>query len=207
MTIRYFTTDQAVNLSGLSRRRLRYWHEHGFFAPEHLAGAGAFKWLYSFADIVALRSIAKLLGRGVGLAELRRVAECLSEHQGRWREITFRVSGKKVSWLDPETGQWEGAHPPGQIEFDLAMDEVEEEAAGVVELLGTRPASEIGHISRRRNIAANAFVVSGTRVPVSAIRAFHDEGYSPESILMQYPHLNLEDVQAAIDWKEERRAS
>lgn len=43
--------------------------------------------------------------------------------------------------------------------------------------------------------------IAGTRIPLKAILAFHQDGYSAEAIIRQYPSLTPEDIAAAIAWR------
>ena len=76
-----FSEDQVERLTGLSKAQLRYWDRTGFFAPK-LAEEDrrrAYSRLYSFKDVVALRTISVLRNQhNVPLQHLRKVAEKLS---------------------------------------------------------------------------------------------------------------------------------
>ena len=41
--------------------------------------------------------------------------------------------------------------------------------------------------------------LAGTRIPVHAIKSFHDHGYSVSEIIGEYPDLTSEDVEAALN--------
>ena len=52
----------------------------------------------------------------------------------------------------------------------------------------------------------NAPVLAGTRIPTSAVWSFHEDGYTTEQIIDQYPRLYPDDIRAAIAFEQERRA-
>jgi uncharacterized protein (DUF433 family) len=203
--IRYFTTEQAHRLTGLSLRRLGYWAKTGFFVPEDLVGAGPYRRLYSFRNIVGLRTIAALIALQVTLPELRRVASRLESHQGPWSDLTFAVGGRRVFWREPQSDIWEGAHPPGQTVIPVAMAEIERDALQAVQRLSARREDQIGKVSRNRNVAQNAWVISGTRVPTGAVYALADAGYDTRHIIREYPRLSRRDVESAIKFETSRR--
>ncbi len=72
-----------------------------------------------------------------------------------------------------------------------------------IDALRHRDDSVIGKIERNRWIAHNAYVIAGTRIPVSSIKDFHDAGYSVTKIQREFPDLTPEDIEAAIAHKEE----
>lgn len=208
--ISLFTADQAQALTGLSNRQLGYWDHTGFFSPEYIdEGKGPFRRLYSFRDIVGLRTIAILRKQhDVPLQELRRVGDRISKHHGPWASLTFWVGGKRVFFENPDTGTREGARPPGQTVLPIEMERIDRDVKRAVEKLRQRLDSEIGQVSRNRHIAQNLWTVAGTRIPTRAIWDFHAVGYDVDSILRQYPALTKKDVEEAIAWEsQQQRAS
>ncbi len=68
-----FTAGQVARLTGLSDRQLAYWNRTGFFVPWHAAEdrRSSYSCLYSFKDVVGLRTLSILKGRhGVSLPHL-----------------------------------------------------------------------------------------------------------------------------------------
>ena len=49
------------------------------------------------------------------------------------------------------------------------------------------------------NIMTGKPVIRGTRIPVELIVRMVEQGMSHEEILLEYPHLQAEDIKAAID--------
>jgi uncharacterized protein (DUF433 family) len=73
--------------------------------------------------------------------------------------------------------------------------------------LNKRTGAEIGQVERRRGVVHNQAVIAGTRIPVSAIKAYSEAGYTTEQIIEEYPTLSAEDVEAAIKFGDERSAA
>jgi uncharacterized protein (DUF433 family) len=48
--------------------------------------------------------------------------------------------------------------------------------------------------------------VAGTRIPVGAIQRLHEDGYSIDAIIDEYPDLTQEDVKAAINHQANKAA-
>lgn len=69
-----------------------------------------------------------------------------------------------------------------------------------------RPPEKIGRVERNRQVMRNAWVIAGTRIPVTAIKNFHAAGYSVAHIISEYPDLEPEDVEAALNHRPERTA-
>ncbi|RMF86534.1 MAG: MerR family transcriptional regulator [Nitrospinota bacterium] len=72
-----FPAGQVVKLTGISRQTLHFWSATGFLqATQEAQGTG--KWrLYSFKDIVALRTAKRLRDAGISLQGLRKVIATL----------------------------------------------------------------------------------------------------------------------------------
>lgn len=201
------SADQVRRLTGLSKHQLAYWDETGFFSPRHAGERGErFGRVYSFEDLVGLRVIALMRLGGVPLQELRRVGQWLNDNRGFWAGRIFYVRGKRVYWDDDE-GVRIGTRQPGQSEMPIAMDQVTEDMRDAVARLRRRQPDQIGKVEQRRYVAGHQAVIAGTRIPVRAIRQLHDAGYDADAIKREYPQLTDEDVAAALESTEQRRAS
>lgn len=196
-----FSADQLCALTGLSTRQLRYWDQTGFFEPEYDGGNSR---VYSFRDLVGLRTVARLR-RSVPLQELRKVGAWLKrKHDTPWSSLRFYLSGRTVHFKDPVSQRVMTARPPEQT-VCVEMEEIVDETRRLVEQRRRRHRSDVGQIARRRGVVQNAAVVAGTRIPVEAIWNFHDAGYSIARILREYPSLTRKDVQAAIEFSQQQR--
>lgn len=197
-----FTEDQVERLSGVTKRQLRYWDKTGFFVPSlgFEDRSQPYSRLYSFRDLVSLKVLSTLRNEGkVPLPRLREVKERLL-HLGDevWSKTSLYVLNKQVVWLNPETGEREEP-VSGQRILEIPLEVASRSMEEAVRDLGRRDASLIGKFERRRNVAHNRTVFSGTRIPVDSVKAFAAAGYSVSQILEEYPALTHEDVRAALN--------
>ncbi|HEX9903523.1 MAG TPA: MerR family transcriptional regulator, partial [Propylenella sp.] len=93
--IRAFSAEHVTRLTGLSKGQLRYWDRTGFFRPRFAFEdrSKAFSRIYSFRDLVGLRTLALLRKEHkVSLQHLRKVAEKLSHlKESLWSETVLYV--------------------------------------------------------------------------------------------------------------------
>lgn len=203
-----FASEHVCRLTGLSRRQLAYWDRTSFFAPQYTDGdrGRAFGRVYSFRDVVGLRTIAILRNQhGVPLQELRRVGAWLKKRrESPWASLTFYVGGRHVYFDDPRTGARMGAWPLGQPVLPIAMEEIAHEMREAASRLRERSDGDLGRVVRNRYVVHNAPVLAGTRIPTSAVWNLHEAGYGVRKIVRDYPRLTPKDVEAAIAYEERR---
>ena len=199
-----FSIEQVCSLAGLSKRQLFYWDNTGFFSPEFDSGG---RRVYSFRDLVALRTIAKLRER-VPLQELRKIGVWLhKKHDTPWASLRFYLAGRTVHFRDPATQSLVAAKPEGQL-VCIEMQEIVNETRALVNTRRRRDKRQLGRIEKHRGVARNAPVLAGTRIPAQAVWNFHEAGYETDAILKEYPSLTPKDVRAAINFvRRGRRAS
>jgi DNA-binding transcriptional MerR regulator len=199
--IQAFSADQAVRLTSLSKGQLRYWDQTGFFRPRHASENRRvpFSRIYSFRDVVGLKTLAMLRKEhGVSLQHLRRVAEKLSHlSDSIWTETTLYVLNGEVHFREPDTGRVVGA-VSGQYVASIPLARVATDVSAEAAGLKKRTDQQRGKIERHRYVAHNAWVVSGTRIPISSIQRFKEAGYTNEQIIQEYPSLTLQDIEAAL---------
>jgi DNA-binding transcriptional MerR regulator len=203
-----FTTEHVCRLTGLSARQVRYWDDTGFFSPTLVHGVRrSFSRIYSFRDVVGLRTIAVLRKR-VPLQELRRVGEWLRSHyETPWASLRFGLAGKRIVFFDPLSGVAVEARDGEQTHADIALEPIANEMQRAAEKLRERKADDHGHIVRHRNVVHNAFTLAGTRVPTEAVWSFHKAGYKTAAIIAEFPRLTAKDVKAAIAFEAKRKAA
>jgi uncharacterized protein (DUF433 family) len=203
-----FTPEHVCRLTGLSAGQLRYWDATDFFSPELLDEyrRRTFGRIYSFRDVVGLRTIAVLRKEHrIPLQELRRVGEwLLRHHETPWSALRLALSNRKVVFYDPLMKKYVEAQGEGQsiVEFDL--EPIANEMRSAAARLRERRQDQIGTVVRNRYVVRNAWVVGGTRIPTNAIWNFHQAGYSAEEIVGEYPHLTILDINAAIEFEAGR---
>ena len=195
-----FAEEQVVRLTGLTASQLRYWDKIGFFRPTHLAESvrTPYSRIYSFKDVVGLRTLAVLMGRhGVSLHHLKQVAKELSQYsKSPWSEIKLKIWNRKVQFDEPETGKTRGVVDGQYVLLEIVdvMEDVRREA----EAMRQRAADQVGKITQHRYVNHNKAVVAGTRISVGAIQRLAEDGFSVDQIVEEYPRLTKADVQAAL---------
>ncbi len=201
-----FSEEQAQRLSGVTRAQLRYWDQTGFFRPSYVEENRrvAFSRVYSFKDIVALRVLSVLRNRyKISLQYLREVSRKLGQldsNPERWIETRLYPLNGRVLWYEPGSDLPQEVSS-GQYVAAVVLDEVVQNTkAAVQQLHRPKDSRGIGAIEKSRYVMHNAAVIAGTRIPVSAIKHFHDAGYSVQQIIEEYPDLRERDVIAAIEY-------
>jgi len=206
-----FTADNVCRLTGLSARQLGYWDKTGFFSPELLDDykRRAFGRIYSFRDVVGLRTIAQLRNEHrIPLQELRRVGEwLLAHHETPWSSLRFALSGCRVVFADPVSGQYIEPRGAGQVVIEINLEPIATDMQRAAAGLRERTQEQIGKVTRNRYVVHNAWVVAGTRIPTAAIWSFHHAGRTVDQIIHEYPKLTTADVEAAIKHESERYAA
>ena len=194
-----YSEDQVSRLTSISVDQLRYWDRTGFFPPEfgYAECRAAFSRVYSYLDLVSLKVIARLRGK-TSLQQLRLVKEKLVEiGPALWRGVELWVQRKKVVYVHPETGEPEEV-VSGQRLLKLPLREITDDLDAELRKLTARDEGTVGSIDRNRRVMRNRPVVAGTRIPVEAVRSFHEAGYGVEDIIAEYPSLTPRDVEAAL---------
>jgi DNA-binding transcriptional MerR regulator len=206
-----FTLEHASRATGISERRIRYWDDTGVLSPSLVDDerGGAYSRIYSFRDLVGLRTIAELRDRfGVSLQGLRAIGERLKRHADTpWSELRFYVSGQHLFFKDPETELFLSALKPNQIALAATLNlvRVEKETRRRANRLVERTRGQFGQFVQNRYIAGNRTVIAGTRIPTAAIWEFHEAGYDEAAILKEYPRLVPIDVKKAIEHERSLR--
>jgi len=205
-----FTAQHVSRLTGLSDRQLRYWDGRGFFRPTYADEnrRRPYSRIYSFRDVVGLRTIALLLRQyRIPFGEVAAVGRWLSEqYETPWASLKFFVVGRTVAFEDPETGERLQARPPHQGVLPIEIGPIEHEMREAAEQLRHRQPKDIGQIHRHRYVVHNADVVAGTRIPTAVVWEFHEDGYDADAIMQQYPTLKKADIAAAIEHEAGLRA-
>ena len=199
-----YSLDHVVRLTGLTRGQLLYWDRTGFFRPQ-LADdyrRRPYSRVYSFKDVVGLRVISVLLNKhNVTVHHLKKVARELAAHSAdAWADIRLYVLNRHVQFKEPETGQMRGV-----VDGQYAIAEVVEviqDMRDATEKLRQRSPDKVGTVERHRHVAHNSLVFGDTRIPVRAIMAFRDAGYSIPAILDEYPSLTEADIRAALSLRD-----
>jgi uncharacterized protein (DUF433 family) len=208
-----YSAEQACRLANISEYQLRHWDNKRIFRPEYVSkGRGPFNRLYSFRDIVGLRTLNALRSRyGISVSKLREFGEWLhGRYESPWASIRFYISGNALYCIDPVDGSTiclsrpTGQRPLGSM---IAMKAVISSVSQALKAMRTRKRSDLGKLTRNRYVASNACLIAGTRVRTSVMWDYQQAGYSIDAILTEFPRLTPRDVACAIDYERQRRAS
>ncbi|MFA6986335.1 MAG: DUF433 domain-containing protein [Arenimonas sp.] len=201
-----FDEDHAIRLSGVTKSQLRYWVRSDFFAPSFSdTSHKAFARVYSFNDIVELKVLNMLRNTfRVSLPHLRAVKEKLGSRP--WSGVKLFVHKRSVAWVEPKSAKHQEI-ASGQYIVPVALDEIVNATKGELARMKERDKSTVGKILKSRFVNHNAAVIAGTRIRVSAVKAFSEAGYTPAQIVREYPDLTKDDVKAALAYKDERAAA
>ena len=204
-----FSEEHVYRLTGLTPGRLRYWHKTNFFVPTFVEDDLRLPYsrFYSFKDVVALRTLEMLrVQNNVPLQHLRKVAEKLSHlKDALWTKTTLFVVNRKVVIVNEETGKPEEV-VTGQYLLGIPLLKVINDTKGDIEQMRQRSSDQIGSVSRSRSVMHNSWVVAGTRIPVMAVKRLHEDGYSDDQIIAEYPDLTAADIKAALAHKVDKAA-
>jgi uncharacterized protein (DUF433 family)/DNA-binding transcriptional MerR regulator len=198
-----FTEEQVARLTGITVDQLRHWDKIKFFVPSlaYENRREAFARLYSFRDVVCLKVLNKLRNESqVSMQHLRSVKQKLA-HLGDdlWAKTTLYVLNKKVVFHNPESNTKEEVLS-GQGVLQIPLEVVAGNMSEAVAKMRARDESAVGKIDTYRGKKKVRPVVSGTRIPVEAIKEFWEAGYTVDQIRKEYPTLTTEDIKAALDF-------
>jgi uncharacterized protein (DUF433 family) len=188
----------AARVIGVPEQRLRRWDHIGLVVPRVARVVGRRRYLsYSLEDLVQGCVVRELEERDIHVRVVRRVVEAARTKTTPepLSQLTWATDGQHV-YVGYEDGSWVDGHAPGQtvIVEVIDLDEVRAEARRRVR---TRPAEQHGVIETRRNVQSSRPVFAGTRTPVDAVLAYLRRDLPDERILAAFPHLTVEDIDAA----------
>ena len=140
MTETGYRAPQVCKLVGITYRQLDYWARTDLMTPsiKHAEGSGSQR-EYSFADIVQLKVIKRLLDAGMSLKRIRQAMINLAESSTPLAEVTLLSDGNTIY----------AAHSPnevvdilqrGQGVFGIAVGPVQAELEGQIHELFPEPA-------------------------------------------------------------------
>jgi uncharacterized protein (DUF433 family) len=198
------TADVVTRLTGLSEHQLRRWDVEGFIVPS-LADPNRrtpHSRIYSFQDLVALRTIAEIMDRGVPIRRLKELGKLLRElPDTSWASTRFFVRQGNV-YFNYRDALVSAKPHAGQQAFreieEVGLEPIVLRLQQQVAKLRTREPEDIGRVSRSRFIMGGQPVIAGTRITTAMISGLVQDGFTVEQILKEYPRLTPEDIQAAV---------
>jgi DNA-binding transcriptional MerR regulator len=195
-----FTAQQSARLANISPRMLRYWEETGAFLPDYVERKthGPFRRIYTFRDLVTLRTLSFLRKEhGLTLNELRKAGAYLKAFaDSPWNDLSLRLHGKRLVFPNPHTGVWTKADTSGQAVMEIDLERIRIESERDARKLTRRTPDTYGKITRNRYVMSNSWILSGTRIPIDAVLDLSQAGFSDAEILRQYPTLDQRDIEA-----------
>src|SRR5664279_2107014 len=101
-----FTAKQAPPMAGLPQQTLSYWVRNHVLTPAYSDDSGwvGVHYLFSFQDLVTLRTLRVLREKDIPLGTIRKAADFLQTSYGRpWTSFRLYFYGKAVFFLDPQS--------------------------------------------------------------------------------------------------------
>jgi uncharacterized protein (DUF433 family)/DNA-binding transcriptional MerR regulator len=193
----------AAALSGASVRQLSYWRssratESPLLAPEFHDRRG--RVVYSFQDVVALRTFVYLRTHDVPLQRVRKAVRHLrtmgeTEHLSSY---TLVAAGRDVIWKISDRAAVDLTNQPGQHVIAQMVDifaAFPVRRREVVPLLQPKPGVAVDP-----EVRGGYPVIEGTRVPYDLVAALIADGVLPEEISEFYPSVGPAAARGARDF-------
>ncbi len=199
-----FTVPIASVLSGASTRQLGYWRRRTAAAEPLLvpfAQRGG-RYLYSWADVVALRSIV-YLRQEKSLPRIRRAVRSLRQlEEADWAHLSqYRLvrTTETIVVVTPKGEILDLERAPGTVLEEILMADVlgpfEANGSQVPALPQPRP-----YLSVNPGVLGGYPVVAGSRVPFHVVAALADEGAHASEIVATYPSVDPRGVHDAQEF-------
>lgn len=195
-----FPTALAVKLSGATEHQLAYWRRQGILVPETEHEKSPF--LYSFRDVIALRTIAWLRADH-SLQQIRQSLDTLREldmvkHPAAYKLVKLGSSiGVKRDGRTVDVANEPGQEVLGSLEEVFGAFETRQKRR-VGPLEAPHPGIEV---DPRR--LGGWPTIEGTRVPYDAIARLLANGVTPEQVSYYYPSVSAEAARDALDFDRE----
>lgn len=125
-----YRVPEVCRLVGISYRQLDYWARTGLVRPSvRDAGGSGTQRLYSFQDLVLLRTIKSLLDTGVSLQSIRKSIDYVRRTMGGAPTgVTLMSDGRRVYACTSED-EIIDLVKSGQAVFAIALDKVRDQLA------------------------------------------------------------------------------
>lgn len=194
-----FPTDLTSILTGASVPQLRRWNSTGLLVPEVRARP---RLLYSFRDVLTLRTVVRLRSEAASLQKVRRAfanmpALDFTEHPSRYR---FGTNGKTIVIADDDGNTIDLVRNPGQYQMHSLAEIFEPFTTNrgevVVDFLRPRKRLEI-----RAGRMGGWPTIADTRIPYDTIANLLVDGdIAPEEVSYFYPEVDAEAARDALDF-------
>lgn len=209
-----FTTEQAIGLTGITRRQLDYWLRTSLITADIASGDGrGTVRLFTFQNLLEIR-VAAWLRDQLSLQLIRKIVGHLrAQRDHPLAELQFAVveaepdrtgAHRRDVIVQQADGSWEKWTGQQMLTVRVPVRRFSDELSKAA----ARDRSNrrrVGQVEKRRGVLGSAPVLAGTRIPTAALWRLHDAGYSTERILENYPGLKRADVKAALEEERRRR--
>ncbi len=135
-----YNVTSVKQLAELTPRQIRYWDTSGLVRPSvgKARGRGSRR-LYSFEDLVELRTIARLLNAGISLQRVRHVVQEIRKVREVDRPLArlrFLTDGATVFVGSDDPKRWEDVLKGSQVVWLVPLDEVWRDTEAAVRRIG-----------------------------------------------------------------------
>lgn len=143
-----FRAPQVCRLVGITYRQLDYWARTNLLRPslQEARGSGSQR-LYSFADVVQLKVIKRLLDAGMSLKKIRSAVDILRQQMASDKplaDVTLLSDGQTI-YAATSPDEVVDVFRRGQGVFGIAVGPVQEELEGdILELFPATPEEATG---------------------------------------------------------------
>lgn len=195
-----FPIPLASKMSGASINQLRYWHRQGILVPE--VESIARPYLYSYRDLVALRTVAWLRSDH-SLQQIRKSLDLVRDLDTAVHPSEFKIMklGKSIGFERRSDGAMiDVSKEPGQEVLGTLQDvfgEFETRRKKKVDpMLHPRPGVEVNP-----NRLGGWPTISGTRIPYDTIAKLVEDGsVSADEAGRYYPGVSADAARDALDY-------
>lgn len=126
-----YRVPDVCKVVGISYRQLDYWARTGLLTPSVKdAGGSGTQRLYSFQDLVLLRTIRNLLDAGVSLQSIRKAIDYLRDQLGTEPSSATLVSDGRRVYAVTSPDEIVDLLSKGQGVFAIALDKVRDDLSG-----------------------------------------------------------------------------
>jgi uncharacterized protein (DUF433 family)/DNA-binding transcriptional MerR regulator len=194
-----YPTHIAAALSGASLRQLQYWRESDLLVPE--LGKSGGRVLYSFSDVVALRTFV-FLREEASLQLVRKAVGSLRDLGNLDHLATYklRTVGDRIVLVEPSGRVLDLTGTPGQYRIEAVMGDVlrpftNMQGATVVDLRNPRR-----HLVVDPETQGGYPVIAGTRLQFDLIASLVHDGVPPGEVKNFYPSVSAAAARDAADF-------
>lgn len=195
-----FNERRAAEVAGMTLAQLRRLDAKGYVKPtvSQRSGVGAAVRLYDFRELQALLVYAELhIIGGYSHQNIGKVLDrTRQEYLKPLNELVFaREPGSDEIHFRHPDGTWEGSKQPsqGRMRQTLPLDEIRAR----IRKAASRPAENSGEIDQHRRRMGNATTFAGTRIKVSTVASYIEEGVPEDQIYEAFPQLSKQDLALA----------